>query len=365
MGFTTENIKKILIIKLAAIGDIMFASPLAFNLKKDFPEAEIHWLGDSWTKDTLKHIPNIDKLVFFDRPWFKSRIRGYLEIPRLLRKLRAQNYDLAIIAHRSPLAMRLAKLSNAKIKVGFVENGSNKYLDFSVKYDNSKHEVERNLDLLRALNLKIHNNRMIYEIDPSALSNMKEKYFNEKANGIVCIAPGGGKNPGLNMPLKKWPKERYADLAKELAEKGVRILLLGSKDDEDVCDFIAQRVQVKNLCSKTSLEESAALIKLADLYIGNDSGPLYIAAAVGTPTLGIFGPTDPKLLAPSGKNNTFVLNKVDCAPCYRPDQTVQGEYAKCKHDHVCMTNLSVEKVFKRAIELFEVSDEIASSPAVP
>ena len=362
MDLNPDSINKILIIKLAAIGDVMFASPLIANLKANFPYAEVHWLADPWTKDVVEHFPRLDKVLFYGRPQLKkNKLFSYLAIPWLYANLRTESYDLAIIPHRSDLAFKLAKLAGIPLKVGFTENTSNKNLDVAVKYDCSKHEVERNLDLLRTLDLKISTNKMVFKLNESLIQELKGKYFDKEAQKFICIAPGGGSNPGLDMPLKRWPKEKCADLAVQLQKLGFQVILVGSGGDQEICDFISKRCSLSreseqlpiNLCNKTTLVETAAIVKCCDLYIGNDSGLLYIAAAVGVPTLGIFGPTDPRLLAPITENSAYLLNKTECSPCYHPQSTMQGKYENCTFDQKCLKELAVEPVFEKALKLLK------------
>ncbi len=337
--------RKILIIKLAAMGDVMFASPLVENLRFNYPDAQVHWLGDSWTEQVLNCVPGINKTLFFDRPWLaRSKLKAYLEIPLLVSKLRKEKYDLAIIPHRSGLAFKLARLSLISKKVGF---GKDSNLDTGVNYDSSKHEIERNLDLLRALGLKIFTNQMAYFVDDKLVKAMAKKYLSANAKvKYICVSPGGGKNPGLDMPLKRWPKEKYLDLIKLLQGKGFKVVLVGAESDRQICDFIAGQADVINLCSMTSLNEAAAIIKSCSLFVGNDSGLLYIASALDVPTLGIYGPTDPKLLAPLGDKGDYASCETGCSPCYTPNSTVQGAYKECQYNHQCMKELKVEDVYK-------------------
>lgn len=359
MVFDARNVSKILIVKLAAIGDVMFATPLVENIRANYPDAQIHWLADSWTKSVLKHVPGISKVFFYDRPWLaRSKIKAYLQIPFLIRKLKAEKYDLAIIPHRSNLAFRLARMAGIDCKVGF-SNRPDKNLDITVKYDQSKHEIERNLDLLRGIGFKVHSNKMAFYLDETAIDNVYDG-LSDKSGSIICMAPGGGVNPGLNMPLKRWPKEKYLQLAEQLEKLGYQVVLIGAADDTLICDFISQSSNTQNFCGRTTIAQTAAIIKQCALFVGNDSGPLYIAAAIGVPTLGIYGPTDPRLLAPLGDDNYYLWNKIECSPCYHPNSTIQGEYEQCEHNQKCLKDLPVEQVFEKAKKLIHHEKDLVT-----
>ncbi|RJQ33148.1 MAG: lipopolysaccharide heptosyltransferase II [Actinobacteria bacterium] len=348
MKINSSDIKKILIIKLAAMGDILFASAIASNLKKSFPNASIDWLADSWTKEVVDNIPSVGKAIYYDRPWLaQSKIKGYLEIPKLVKKLRDKKYDLAIIANRSSLASKLAKMAKIPLKVGF---GKSKNLDVNVIYDSSKPEVDRNLDLLRAIGVEIVSKKMVFNVNKHIEEQVKKRFLSGK-DRVVCLSAGGGQNPGLKMLLKRWPIEYFCELAAMLIKKGFGVVLVGGKEDKLLSDEISKKTKAINLAGKTNLAESAAIIKNSCLFIGADSAPLYIAAAVGTATLGLYGPTDPRILSPIGPRNAYLFKQSHCSPCYTPQSIVQGRYNECQYNQQCLKDLSVQEVFAKAMEL--------------
>ncbi|HLG29337.1 MAG TPA: glycosyltransferase family 9 protein, partial [Candidatus Brocadiales bacterium] len=131
-----------------------------------------------------------------------------------------------------------------------------------------------------------------------------------------------------------------------------------SKTDTGTADKILKETKAKvlNLTGKTSLIETMAILKMSHLYIGNDSGPLFIAAAVGTPTLAIFGPTDASVINPPGRLNVAAQSPADCSPCYNPLEGLEGRAYKC-NSYKCMAEISMEKVFQAASELLTQSKQ--------
>jgi len=172
----------------------------------------------------------------------------------------------------------------------------------------------------------------------------------------VGVFPGGGVNPGQTMPIKRWPSVSYVSLIdKILRNSGSRIVLVGGRDDVGLNDAIRSAAhdpgRVVNVAGRFSISEFTALCRLLDGFVGGDSGPTHIAAAVGTPTLSLFGPSDPRLVAPRGEKFTYVWNRVECSPCYTPISVMDGsrfrngEFFCRTGTHECMKDLQVDRVY--------------------
>jgi heptosyltransferase-2 len=155
----------------------------------------------------------------------------------------------------------------------------------------------------------------------------------------VLICPGS-----INSRAKRWPPERYAALADRFIAGGANVTLIGSPGESDVsaavCAVMRERPIV--LTGKTTLAEATAIISIADVLITNDTGPAHIGSAVGTPTLVIFGPTNPLTTRPFAPTAGIIRHPPDCAPCMLRD---------CPIDHRCMTAIAPEEVFERATAL--------------
>jgi len=153
----------------------------------------------------------------------------------------------------------------------------------------------------------------------------------------VALCPGS-----INSRAKRWPTERYAELADRLIDKrDIDVLLVGSKDEFDVAAEVKQHMRRRpiDLTGKTTLAEAVAILSVTDLVVTNDTGPAHIASALGRPTLVIFGPTNPLTTRPFAKTAEIIRKPPDCAPCMLRD---------CPIDHRCMTAISVEDVLKQA-----------------
>jgi lipopolysaccharide heptosyltransferase II len=156
---------------------------------------------------------------------------------------------------------------------------------------------------------------------------------------VALLCPGS-----VNSRAKRWPAERYAELSDRLTAAGMSVALIGSPSEVEVSREVNRRTQRNPivLTGKTSMAEVVGLISLADLLVTNDTGPAHVGAAVGTPTLVIFGPTNPLTTYPLSPNAEMIREPPDCAPCMLRD---------CPIDHRCMTAISVEQVFERAMAL--------------
>jgi heptosyltransferase-2 len=152
---------------------------------------------------------------------------------------------------------------------------------------------------------------------------------------LVAFCPGSA-----NSRAKRWPAESYAALGDLLAERGANILLIGSAGEQDVARQVAANMRhpVTDLTGRAKLDESVALLSLADALVTNDTGPAHIAAALGVPTFTIFGPTDPTTTRPYGPQAHIIREPPDCAPCMLRD---------CPIDHRCMTAITPEAVLAR------------------
>ncbi len=314
-------------------------SPVAYNLRINFPKSQIIWLSTRYTQDLVKLIPGVDKVISCEVPWqTKERLKAYFGFISLASRLRKEGFDLAVIPHRTSLGGLLAWVAGIPWRVGFESEGRGFALTHKVDFQAEKHEVERNLGLLEALDLKIKERLMKIEV-PAEERQFASEFLENLGVGeddfLVVIAPGGGENPGLKMPTKRWPVEKWSQLVRWLTDKGLETLIIGGPGDIEIAESLlgsaSGKGKVGSAVGKTTILQSLALIERADLFIGHDSGTLHLAAALGIPTVSLFGPTNPHLVAPQGDFHISLWHRVECAPCYEP-MTVYGEkkFLKCE-----------------------------------
>lgn len=297
--------QKILIIQTAFIGDVILATPLIGNLKTQFPIAKIDFLVKNGNQSLLKNDPNLNEVFVFDK---KKKIASILE---LLKKIRANNYDLVINLHRFASSGILTFLSGAKQKLGFKKNPfSFAYTQsFSHEIGNGKHEVDRNLELIKHLVTNLTRQPKLY---PSTADFEAVKIY--KSKNYYCLAPASV------WFTKQAPKEIWLKLIAKLRAENATIYLLGGPDDWDLCEEIKSKTdseQLINLAGKLSLMQSAALIKDAKRNFVNDSGPLHLSSAMNAPVSVFFCSTTPLFgFGPLSDDSEIIeVKNLECRPC--------------------------------------------------
>ncbi len=339
--------------KLCCVGDVLFTTPAVRALRQGFPKAHLAYMVGSWSREVIEDNPHLDRIITYDAPGHSShRFPAYVRTLGRLLELRLRRFDLAVIFHRTSFAGLFARLAGIPRRIGFDYGGRGRHLTRKVAFDSGKHEVDRYLDMVTALGCEPAGTQTEMRVTKES-----EKFAREllQAHGvkpedrIVGVLVGGGKNPGTIMPTKRWAADRFARLIDGMMEEHpVRVILIGGPGDEEASEEVLRRTTSKpfNLVGKTTFKQLAAVLKRCSLFVGGDSGPLHMAAAVGTPTVGIFGPSDPRLVAPRGEQHLAIWKHVPCSPCYRPDTvTDRQDFSSCFEGSLeCMHKISVDEV---------------------
>lgn len=340
-----DHIEKILVIKLRAIGDVVLSTAVIPNLRRAFPRARIDFLTEREAVEVVQGIPGLDDVVILDRrrtqslPWYKA---ARINIA-FLRRLREAGYDLVFDLFGNPRSAFLCWISRARHRIGY--DFRFRKWTYTVVTENRGdrvHEVEFNLDALAAFGIPVLERRPIFSVPDSARRFAQGFLENSGVSGecLVALNPTGG------WWTKRWPLERFAALGDRLADEfGVQILCLWGPGEVEQAASVATSMRTPALVPPaTSLKESAALLQRCRLLVSNDSGPMHIAAAVGTPTLGIFGPTVAAFQGPFGEGHAVVSKEgLECLGCNN---------LTCRiGTHDCMQGLSVEEVLTAATRL--------------
>jgi heptosyltransferase-2 len=315
--------KRILIIRLTALGDVLLATPLLRALRKAFPEAEIDWLVEGYLRPLLIANPHLSRALP-DSPWGHERLRQqrYDLIIDLQNKLRTA-WRRTVLRPRRTLVLRKRSFVRAL--------GS---LLGSDPPERGPGAVERNLALAAVLGIPLQGRELDLSIPP--IGSIEAAPLLSKAKAPpVGLAPGG---TGLT---KRWPY--FAELGQRLIREGHAVLLLGGLSDAAVLDSVAASLGAGCLGDTRMLSVAglAAAIAGCSAIVSNDSGPAHIAAAVGTPVVVLFGPTSPERWTPPGKLVTSLSLGLVCSPCSNHG----GE--RCPlGTHACMKDLSVDQVLR-------------------
>jgi lipopolysaccharide heptosyltransferase I len=331
----------ILIIKLSSLGDIVQALPVLKVLREKYPGARIDWLVNEGMADILVENPFLHTVHRWDREsWRKPRrfLTACRNAARVVRNLRRARYDLVVDLQGLFRSGLLAFLSGARRTVGFANAREMASMFYGEKLrlpTEGMHSVER---YVFAVAGDVCGEKE-FSIGLSGDARREAAFLLDRMgydseSPLVVLVPGG------RWQTKRWPPEHFAALAEALAEReGVQVGFVGSPRDT----ILIQRIEALSRCrtmdfsAKTTLRQLACLLKEAELVVGNDSGPMHMAAAVGTPVVGLYGPTSPERTGPYGKKHTVLTSDLPCSPCFRRD---------CKLSAACMESISVDSVLE-------------------
>jgi lipopolysaccharide heptosyltransferase I len=296
---------RILIVRLSAIGDVMHALPVLNALRARFPQAYIAWLVEGRAGDLLQGHAALNELIRVPRKWLKSpRI-----VWNLRRQLRTHKFDIAIDVQGLTKSAVAARLSGARRRIGFAGPDGRElssWLNNEKIRPSSAHVVDRNLELLRPLGIE-HPEAVFYLPELAA----DEVRADDILHGLGMQRPLAIINPGAGWPSKVWPAERFAAMARHLwqAHSLPSLVVWAGNQERAWAEEIVRRAEEPQgvfLAPPTSLTELAALCRRANLFVGSDTGPLHIAAAVGTPCVGLFGPMPHERNGPYGQQHIAV-----------------------------------------------------------
>ena len=298
--------KKALILKPCCLSQVMLATPLLSVLSQAFPEARFDWAVSEWARPALNGNPRLTELITTS-PGSMNKL-SWTELYAFSQLLRQQKYDTCFIPSRSSLLSLVAWWAQIPQRIGLNINGRGFAHTCSVKPPRTvQHEADVYLTLAKALGIEsvvIDAATMEFYPPDADRTAVTQRLISQNWLGdvpLVILHPGGGINPVQSDTRKQWPVERFVLLANHIIRKHkARIVLVGSASEASLAKDITGLLPIPliNLAGKLTLGEIGALCEIGNLYIGNDAGTTHIAAAVGCPTLAIFGPTDPTISSP-------------------------------------------------------------------
>jgi len=298
----THRPPRILIVKLTAIGDVIHALPVATALRAEFPEAFIGWLAEGRAGDLLDGNRAIDQRFTLPRKWLKSPAAVW----KLARELRATRFDVAIDLQGLTKSAIAAHLSGAPTRIGFAgamaREASPLFINRRVPI-HAAHVVDRYLETLAPLGIRSPRVEFNVPRFPKAVASV-EKYLSQSGHrGPFAIL-----NPGAGWPSKRWHAERFAEVSRHLGRKRMPTIAVWAGDEERgwAETIVRESDGHARLAPPTSLQELAELARRASLFVGADTGPLHLAAAVGTPCVGLFGPMPVARNGPYGRGHIAI-----------------------------------------------------------
>ncbi len=326
--------RRALVIRPGGIGDAVLFLPMLTELRRAWPQAEIDLLVEKRNAGVVRGLGLVDRVLLYDR------------FPGGLPHALAARYDVVIDTEQYHRASAIvAFLTRAPRRIGFGTNVRRLLLTDALPYDQSVYEARSFLELARRATGREPRwdpEQPFLPLDPEAVR------FAAQALEPLGDRPRVAIHPGASIPERRWPPERYAEVAAQLAAQGVGIAVLGGREDVKAAAAIAERLAGQaavNLAGKSTLAQAAAIVAQVDVYVSADTGVLHLAYAVGTRTVHLFGPGVLSKWGPPGHRFRSIAADAPCSPC-----TVYGYTPPCNQGNVCMLRIEPARVVREVLE---------------
>ncbi|GEM_PF-960945 len=369
--------ERLLCVKIASRGDLLLAAPAFRMLRERHPNALIELLVGRSCKDVAQHLPYFDSIQTIDdyalmgsgwlarfcEAWnFYQLIKGHGYRNKLIAQHEKVSgkilYSEVLIFHRDWRYGFLTWLARVPIRKGFYSKKGHYFLTHPYRPKDDEHHVFQYLKMVflededRVISSQV-TLAGIWQFAPAekerALMAAETYGFKNQSGNWVALGFGGGHNVKTRSELKCWPVDHYHHLAELLVKYGCSVVWVGDGEDAQILRDLSIGI---NLAGKLSVAETAAVLSVCQRVIANDTLILHLAEAMGVPTIGLFGPTDPAHYRPLGMYSTHLWlgKKLSCSPCHQ-----NGYFPPCHFQHRCMMELSVESVFDTFLQKVEES----------
>jgi len=383
----TRDFRRILLIKLSAVGDVVHTIPVLNKLRRRYPAARIDWLVTPAIAELIRHHPAVSNVVLFMRddwatPW---RPAALVRVAKLAADLRRARYDLIVDMHGQFRTAFFTLAAGAPVRIGFdrprpeVWHASERTFPLEaykhawkgarelswIAYTHripvptlDVHAVDRYLSIGSMLGLDDSPADFSFPVPADAVARVEALL---RTHGVAHGASVLLCAPGTNWETKHWSAERFAEVVRHFLARGRRVVLIGSERERPVCARVAAAAPgAIDLCGATTLAELAALVRRSSGAITNDSGPMHMAVALDRPVVSVFGPTDALWIGPYGRPDAVLRADLPCAPCYL------RQLRHCGHGHACMGEITAAAVIERMEAIFALGaaepQSIAAEP---
>ncbi len=326
----SDKIKRVVVRAPNWVGDAVMSVPALRALRRMLPDARITLVARPGTADIFIDADFVDDISIYERA-------GIASVWEQVRQWR-HRFDLAVLLPNALEAALIASLARVPMRVGYNTERrgfllTNPLLNIVSELEGLLYRVRTDETMAPKFDLNVSLDRK------QEARGLLHEHGQRIDAPLVLLCPGS-----INSRAKRWPAERYAALGDRLSELGANVVLIGSPGELGVSQEVCKHAQHQPivLTGKTTVAEATALISIADVLITNDTGPAHIGSALYTPTLVIFGPTNPLTTYPMSPNAEIFRRPPDCAPCMLRD---------CPIDHRCMTAITPDEVFERAAAL--------------
>ena len=317
------------------IGDMVLLTPTLRALKQTFSGSRLELLLRPRVADLMGSHPYVDDCIVDEKT--EGRCRS---LTRLVHRIRDKSFDLAVVLHptsfRNALLPFLARIPS---RVGTNVSGRGILLTKSCGDDTNVHEVHRYLRVLQLLEIDTTSDGLEFwhtDADRRFIENLLRVEGVSRDDRVIAV------NLGTTWTTKRWDVENFAEVIQQITRlvQGVKIVLTGSPTEQTLAETLPASLPTINLIGKTSILQLGALLERCEVCLTCDSGPMHIAAAVNTPTVALFGPTDPMRHRPYGTGHTVIEKPVSCRPCYKRSCHLQDT------PYLCMQEIRTDEVVK-------------------
>ncbi len=354
-SMTTDDwnlVKNVLCIRLDTIGDVVMTTPAIRALRESHPSRRITLLTSSASAATASLVPEVDEVIVYDAPWLKATAPRIDSTPEyeMAEQLRRSRFDAAVIFtvySQSPLPSAfLCYLADIPLRLAHCHENPYQLLTHWVKDPEPenfvRHEVRRQLDLVATVGCQTHNEGMsllVPELARCRVQDILQKLGFDQPHPWVVI------HPGATAPSRRYPPEGFAEVARRLVlDLGIPVIFTGTEPERELVEGIQTAVGVAthSLVGSLDLGELVALLAIAPVLIANNTGPVHIAAAVGTPVVDLYALTNPQH-TPWGVAHRVLFHDVPCKYCYK-SICPQGH-------HNCLQLVTPESIIRATCEL--------------
>lgn len=341
-GISSFPMTNVLIIKLRYIGDVLLATPTIRAIKAARPDVRVTMMVNRGTEDLLFENPDVDEIVIVDKG-------SLLAQWRFIVGLRRRRFDTVIDLTDGDRSAFLSWVSGAPVRIGFDDDHrwrGNCYTQVVQPASAPRHRIDRDLGTLKPIGVQASVTDPHLSLTPDEendADHLLDQLGVQRSQPMVIL------QPGARYWFKAWPPERFAELADRVAtEYGCQVLIGGSQQDGELAQQIRQMAKRSPIimAGRTTIRQFAAIAKKSVLFVGNDSGAMHIASAVGTPVVALFGPSNPCEWGPRGGPVVVLYKGLDCRSCFHPTCT-RGE-------ENCMRLITVQEVFAAVRQILAV-----------
>ena len=336
-----ERPKRILITRLRFIGDVVLTTPVIRAIRRAYPQAEIIYLAEAEPASILEHDPDLNGIIVLDRDHISTLPMGqqWREFFHLFRRIRAYRFDLVIDLFCNPRSALLTLLSGARYRLGYDVRGRGWVYNLKIKRLASIRVLDAYLDAVRTLGISGEDDRTNISIscaEATWASTYLADCFGSDDKPVIGI------NPGASWPAKMWGSDQFGNLINRLVSGyGAHILIIQGPGQEKIIEAVRGEIRHRHeIVKTTSLMRLAALMHQCALFISNDCGPMHMAVAVGTPTIGLFGPSRSDIWFPYRQEEGHLPLRPDIKDCCGKDVCIQSS--------PCIRQIPVDDVFKAA-----------------